>query len=175
MKIIAFVQTLMLFCFFQAKGSGILVQEDVFKAGIAIADVTPKIGVSLSGILQKYGAIKKVLDPLKVRALAMNDGVTTLVIVIGDVCVISGEIIEKAKLLAYTNTGIPPSNMLVAATHTHAAPRVANWNVSELDEEYYTFFANQIADVIQKSIENLVPAQIGFGIISKPNYLQNRR
>src|SRR5690606_12641944 len=150
-------------------------KEENFKAGIAIADVTPKVGVSLSGILQKYGAIKEVLDPLKVRALAMNDGKTTLIMVVGDVCVISGEIIEKAKLLAFKKTGIPTSQMLVAATHTHAAPRVADWNVNEFDEEYYNFFAEQIAGVIQKSIENMVPAQAGFGIINKPDYLQNRR
>ena len=149
--------------------------QNNFRAGAAVTDITPKPGVSLSGLLQQYGPIKKIIDPLNARCLVMENGKTRIAIVLCDVCIISGDNIERAKSMVYEKTGLPISNILIAATHTHMAPRVTGWHMSDIDREYYDYFTDQIVVAVQQAIDNLEPAQLGWGVADKPEYLENRR
>jgi len=147
-----------------------------FRAGAAVADITPEIGVSLDGLLQRLGPIKEVHDPLRARCLVLDDGQTRLAIVLCDSCVISEELIDKAKTLAHRRTGLAKNRMLVAPTHTHMAPRLAAWfPLSKLDRQYYDLVARRVAEAIEQAIDNLAPARIGAGVGGKGDFLANRR
>ncbi len=150
--------------------------ERPFWAGAAVTDITPDIGVTLNGLLMLDGPINEILDPLRVRCLVLDNGETRLAIVLCDSCVISQELIDKAKTLAHQRTGLAKQRMLVAPTHTHMAPRLASWfPLSELDQQYYDLVARRIAEAIDRAISNLAPASIGAGVSGRGDFLVNRR
>src|SRR5215207_3783742 len=92
-----------------------------FRAGAAASNVTPWLGVSINGGFQDHIATN-VHDELHARCLVLDDSQTRLAIVVVDSCMVPREIFDEARRLASHKTGIPVSNMLLSATHTHSAP-----------------------------------------------------
>src|SRR5688572_33268578 len=95
-----------------------------FRAGAAASNVTPWLGVSINGGFQDHIATN-VHDELHARCIVLDDSQIRLVLVVVDSCMIPREIFDEAKRVASQNTGIPVSNMLMSATHTHSAPAAA--------------------------------------------------
>jgi hypothetical protein len=85
------------------------------------------------------------------------------------------EIHDAAKALAEKRTGIPASNILISATHTHTAPTVAGVFQSEPDAEYIKFLTTKIADGIEKAHAKLAPAKAAWVVGEEPNQVFNRR
>src|SRR5687768_7844938 len=94
----------------------------VFQAGAAAVDITPEPGVNVDGVLARSGPGKGAHDRLHARSLVLDDGATRMVLTICDVRMIGRRICDDAKRLAAKQANIPESNILIAATHTHAAP-----------------------------------------------------
>src|SRR5207245_926504 len=67
----------------------------------------------------------RVRDPLAARALVLDDGDTRLAIVVVDSCMMPRDLLDRAKDVARTRTGIRIDRMLISATHTHSALAVA--------------------------------------------------
>ena len=148
------------------------------QAGAAVTDITPELGVSLDGLLLKSGPVKEIVDPLEARCLVLDNGQTRLALVVCDVCVMSGEVIDEAKALAEKKTGLAASQVMVSATHTHMAPRMAGWypvDGTTINQRYYQKVSERIAEAIEQAIKNLSPAKIGWVVGQKPDYLRNRR
>lgn len=146
-----------------------------FRAGAAAANITPALGVSLSGTIMQVGPATHVHDELHARCLALDDGVTRLAIVICDATMISREVFDRAKELVRQVTGLPPNRMLMAATHAHSVPRVIGLSDADLDKEYERFLVRRIADCVRMAIHNLAPARIGWASTAKPELVSNRR
>lgn len=153
----------------QAADSGAL------RAGAAKVDITPKPGVSLDGPISKNGPVTGVHDPLHARALVLADDETRLAIVICDACMIGRDVFDAAKAIAHEKTNIATDHMLMAATHTHAAPRAAHIGTEPLDDEYHRWLAEQIAAAVVEADKNLAPAQVGWGSFQKPEFIRCRR
>ena len=149
--------------------------DDVFRAGAATADLTPAPGVTLDGAISKPGPARGVHDRLHARALVFSHEGTTLAIVINDMCMIDQPVYDDAKQQIHGKLGIPVQNMLMAATHTHAAPRVMRIGRSQQDEDYRGFVAGKIAEAVIAAHKNLAPARIAFGSMNKPDYVACRR
>jgi hypothetical protein len=105
--------------------------ETVWRAGAASADVTPPVGTFLAGYGRNRRSTGK-LDPLMLRVVVIDDGLTPLAIMtldnIGltrpDVQRIQGRIHEVVPV-------IPPDQVIVSSTHTHAGPDVVGlWGES---------------------------------------------
>ena len=157
-------------------GSGKRMVERPLRAGAAVTDITPEIGVTLNGLLMLDGPIQEVLEPLRVRCLVLDDGETRVAIVLCDTCVMSGDLIDKAKTLAHERTGLATDRILVAATHTHMAPRLMRWfPLNELDVQYYDLVGRRVAEAVDQAVTNLAPARIGAGVAAKGDFLVNRR
>jgi hypothetical protein len=146
-----------------------------FRAGAATANITPALGVSLSGTIMQIGPAAHVHDELHARCLALDDGATRLAIVICDATMISREIFDRAKALVRQDTGLPLNRMLMAATHSHSAPRVIGISDAEVDKEFERFLVRRIADCVRMAFHNLAPARIGWASASKPELVSNRR
>lgn len=144
--------------------------EKVFRAGAAIRNITPKPGVSLDGIIMQIGPVKRIHDDLHVRALVFDDGVTRIAIAICDTCMLGQDVIDKAKAIVNRRTGLPANQMLIAAIHSHCAPRAMHAGTGPLDDEYHDILVKQIAESVVQAIENLAPASIGWGSINRPEY-----
>ena len=74
------------------------------RAGAAVVDITPKLGVLLDGAISKPGPAKGIHDRLYARALVLDDGTTRVGIVICDACMIGRDVIDTAKQIAANET-----------------------------------------------------------------------
>ncbi len=151
--------------------------ESSLQAGAATANITPPLGELIVGGWTPTPATH-VHDELHARALVLDDGETRLAIVLCDNVGIPREVFDLARTLASEATGLPPENLLLAATHTHSAttargpkPLVNDGDLSA----YQKFLAGRVADVIQIAIANLEPAKIGWGTVDVPGQVFNRR
>ncbi len=145
-----------------------------FRAGAATTNITPWLGISLAGNMRDNPA-RAVHDELHVRALVLDDGLTELAFGIVDSCMVPRELMESAKSTAAEATGIPPCNMLIAATHSHSAGCATGVFQSEPDPTYQMFLTRRIADAIILAHGNLTPARIGWGEARLPDEVFNRR
>jgi hypothetical protein len=153
---------------------GTLAATDL-RAGAAVSDITPQVGVSLDGPISKNGPVTAIHDRLHARALVLADGTTQLALVVCDACMIGRDVFDAAKEIAHRQTGLPVTHMLMSATHTHAAPRATHIGTSELDDEYHRFLAQRIAEAVVQANANLAPAQIGWTSFPRPDLIRCRR
>ena len=92
------------------------------RAGAAAVDVTPKLfPLNMPGGFSANMA-ESAHDPLYARALVLDDGTTTLAIVVVDNLGVAQEMCEEAKALAAEKCGIAIEKILVSSTHTHSGP-----------------------------------------------------
>ena len=147
----------------------------VFRAGAAAVDITPKPGVLLDGTISKPGPVRGIHDRLHARALVLDDGRTQVAIVLVDACMIGKDVGDRARSQIAKKTSLPPSHVLIAATHTHAAVRAIHVGTGPLDNEYHRMLAQRIAEAVIQASENLAPAEIAHGSFERPDYLACRR
>lgn len=149
----------------------------VFRAGAATSNITPFLGTDLIGGFNPRGSTH-IHDELHARCLVLDDGNTTLAIVIIDNVKFPTEIHFPTKQLIEKKTGLPPENVLIAATHTHSAPSLRGTSYLKLNEpldDYQMFVIRRIADGVQRAINHLEPARIGWGEGEVPQHVFNRR
>lgn len=146
----------------------------VFRAGAATSNITPWLGVSISGGFQDLKA-RHVHDELHARCLVLDDGETRLAFALVDVALLGRELIDEAKALIREHTGIPPTHVLVAATHTHSAPTTIPLAQCEPDPAYQKFLVQRVADGVRRAANQLAPARIGWGAVEVPQHVFNRR
>ena len=141
--------------------------DRVFQAGAATADITPPLGELVVGGFIPFPATA-VHDQLQSRCLVLDNGQTQIAFVICDNLGISREVYDRARLIIAQETEFPVENILMAATHTHSATRVQTDN-------YRPQIVRGIADSVRLAVDNLKPAQIGWGRIDEPSEVFNRR
>lgn len=162
--------------------SDVYSQENIFKAGASISNITPNLE---SGIVGNFGTpppAKHIHDQLSARSLVLNDGTNTLVFVICDNVSINREIFDAAKQRLQEKTKIPSSYMLMAATHTHSGTSAGGegdkrrgWHPNDPLDSYQQYLVNRIVDGVQVAINNMEPAVIGWGSVNAPEHVFNRR
>jgi hypothetical protein len=148
-----------------------------FRAGAATANITPPLG---SGIVGGWTAppATHIHDELHVRCLALDDGTTKLVFAVVDSVAVNREVFDEAKRAIQAATGIPASNMMMSATHTHSASSARGENpmvVGAPMDDYQRFLTRRIADGVRRAVNNLEPARIGWGSGQVPQHVFNRR
>lgn len=146
-----------------------------FRAGAQVVDITPTNYPVLVNAMFTERSATNATDPLHVRALALDDGSTRLVIAVVDTCMMARDLIDRAKEQASLATGIPTDRMLVSATHTHSAPSAMGCLGSRMDTNYAAFLGPRIAEAIVGAAINLQPARIGWGTTDDWEHTFNRR
>src|SRR6476646_4313096 len=109
------------------------------RAGAAKANMTLPLGANNGGVILRGEPARQVHDELHARCLVLDDGATQIAFVICDLRMISRNLVDRAKALAAAALRWPVANMLVAATHTHAAPGLVNIQQGEIDRWYADF------------------------------------
>jgi hypothetical protein len=123
----------------QDAGSGSL------KVGAAKVDVTP----AENELPDNYLGI---LDHIYSRAIVLDNGTTSAALVTVDTGVIRDQIWTTVTEQAEKELGIPATNILLTATHTHSVP----WGQPP-------DYAQKIFESIKLAKERLEPARIGYG------------
>jgi len=150
---------------------------ETLRAGAATANITPLMGVPLDGTIMQIGPARHVHDELHSRALVIDNGTTKLAIVIVDNTMISGDILDRAKEIIEETTGIPPSHVTLAATHTHSTPRAVTGLKPNSDEHkaYLLYLSERIAESVRRAVNHLAPARVAWGSADDPRHVFNRR
>jgi len=155
----------------------------VLKGGCAKVNITPPLGIPLIG---SYGKPSDdVLDELYAKALVLDDGNNTLVIVSCDLLYTPlEEIAGPARKIITEKTGIPEQNILICATHTHSGPEVftkskfrtpGDTPPPPIDRSYLDTLVQKIAGSVMIAYKNMSQVKIGATKGRAPEIVYNRR
>lgn len=146
----------------------------VFRAGAFAADVTPiQFPVLINGGFLSATA-QQAHDRLYVRWLVLDDGQNRLALGLLDTCLIPVEFVDQVRRLAAERTGLKPDWIQLAATHTHSAPSLMRCLGTDPDPHYPSYALPRIVEGLQRAIDNLAPARIGWAVTSAPAHTHTR-
>jgi hypothetical protein len=148
-------------------------QTRALRAGAAAVDITPtQFPMNMPGGFSANLA-QRAHDPFHARALVLDDGQTTLAMVVVDQLGAGPDVLNEAKALAAGKTGMKPENMLISSTHTHSGPSLNTR--SESAAAYYKQFVEGVAESISQAHAALQPAAVGAAAHPLPDEVFNRR
>jgi hypothetical protein len=149
----------------------------VFRAGAAKSNVTPPLDLPIIGGWSSPPA-GHVHDELYAKCIVLDNSQTRLALVIVDNIGMGADVCDAAKRSIQQHTGIPPSHVLIAGTHTHSSVSARNQDRLRLGgplDDYQQFLASRIADGVRRAVNNLEPARIGWGRAEESTQVFNRR
>ena len=125
---------------------------DSLQVGIAVVDITPPVGFPMAGYYHERLA-EGSIDPLKAKAIVFRDGQVEAALVVCDLIGIAVDLSLAVRKRASEMTGIPVSNIVITATHSHTAP--------DYMKELYLHLGNENKDPLRSSyIEKLVAGPV---------------
>ncbi len=145
------------------------------RAGSAEVDVTPKqFPLNMPGLFHAR-MVEQVHDPLFARALVLDDGTTTLAVVVVDNIGVAQEVSAEAKGIASQQCGIAVEKIMVSSTHTHTGPPSNVKHGSAPLVAYRKLLVAGIADSIVRAHAALRPAGVGAAASPVPEEVFCRR
>jgi len=132
-------------------------------AGSARIDITPPKGLPMGGYFARAEPAEDAHDPLFARALVLDDGRERVAVLTADVPDITTAFATEVRQRIESQLGIPATHTLVAVTHTHAGPLVANCRVSVPDPGYVGALRANMVAAARAAAERLAPARVGAG------------
>ncbi len=132
-----------------------------FRAATAVRDVTPDPLLPVSGgVGPSHPAIRHEGE-LTVRALALEQDATRVVIVSADFLGFPAVLGNKVRAAV---KGVPPQNILIGATHTHSAPDCYGFpdgkGGTAADPKYLDLVCGRMAEAINEALAKLQPARV---------------
>jgi neutral ceramidase len=133
-------------------------------SGIARANITPPVGMLMSG----YGARKTpavgIHDDLYAVALYLNDGTTEASLITMDLIDTDSNGTNKIRKACANMSGVPSKNIMVACSHTHGGPQTGVYGDDEgdyLKKSYTDSVIYKIAGALSEAKKNAVPVSVG--------------
>ena len=120
-------------------------------AGVGKVDITPTESVTLAGSPSPKGA-SEVKTRLYVRALVLSGNGTKVAVVTLDTLKYPVNLVQLARTKVEETTGIPASNVIICASHTHSGPL---WSY------YKDKLVTSIADAVALAARDLTPCAVG--------------
>lgn len=153
------------------------------KGGCATVEITPPLGIPLIG--SKGQPSDSVMDALHARAMVLSDGRRSVAIVSAELLYTPlEEITGPVREIVAAETGIPPQNVMVCATHTHSGPEVftrskvpneGRMPAEEIDRTYLQALVKKMASSVRVAERHMQEVRIGTGAGRLPEIVYNRR
>ena len=144
------------------------------RAAFAEVDITPPLGTCKIGWLKEVIA-EAVLDPLYARVAVFESGGESIAFVqLDTLCVRWSQVDEIRRRVAH-EYGLPPGGIMVAATHSHAGPAVANCGEVPRDEAYIEDLLAKVVSAFGQALDGMQEAQVGVGSCFEFDVAHNRR
>jgi neutral ceramidase len=158
------------------------------RVGAAEIDITPPVGHRMAGYFDERLATG-VHDPLHAKAIVIEQGSRRMALVSCDLVGVSLTVTTNARAAASRLTGIPESNIVICATHTHTGPlfddvrryyfhaaALARFGKDPQEEVYYPdFLIERLTNVIVAAQRELRPAELSAGTTQATGLTFNRR
>lgn len=144
------------------------------RAGFAEIDITPPVGTHKIGWLKDIVS-DHVLDPLLARAAVMESGDNRVAFVQLDTLCAPASLVAKIREGISAKHAFPDRSVMVAATHNHAGPAVANCGVVKRDDAYVETLIAKVVSVFGEALATSQAAEIGFARSFEFNVAYNRR
>ncbi len=158
------------------------------EVGAAEVDITPPIGFRMAGYFDERISTG-IHDPLKAKALVIRQGRTEVALVFCDLVGLSLNVTTNARALAGRETGIPVTNIVISATHSHTGPlfddvRLFYFHQAALASQgrdvhepidYPEFLIEHLTNVIAAAHASLHPAALEVGRTRREGIGFNRR
>jgi hypothetical protein len=164
---------------------------DPLQVGVGRADITSPTGYFMQGWVRSDAVLRGVHTRIEARAIVLKRGSQKLALVAEDLNGIAGGMVkEAANRLA--SRGFSESNIIVSASHTHAAPSgyynfgtyntvfmtpstLTSQNVAgALDPQLYAFEVRQLVAAITRADNNLGPGKVGWSTTQLLGLTANR-
>ncbi len=158
------------------------------KIGVAEVDITPPIGFRMAGYFDERLSTGT-HDPLHAKAIVLQQGPQQVAWVFCDLIGLTLNISTNARALASQQTGIPVSNIMICATHTHTGPlfedtrrfyfhqaAIAAYGIDPHEMiDLPAFLIEHLVQVIVAAQGQLRPAQLAAGRTTQEGLTFNRR
>ena len=138
------------------------VPAGAFRVGAAKVDVTPAQSELPKGYLG-------ILDPLYSRAIVIDNGNTSAALVTLDAGAAPPDLCKAVATRIEKELGIPATNVLITATHSHSVPGVFPFFMrpgASLDSATMgrvTAYENRVFDSVKMAKDKLQPARVSYG------------
>lgn len=145
---------------------------DTLKVGFSRVDVTPMMGIDISGYFVQRLA-EGVLDPLYANIVAFRFGDESAVMICIDNCGIKqGQLLQYRQRIS-KRLNILVESVFISCTHTHTGPAV---NMSgELVDEYKIALGEKLEEGAEMAFADMKDAKMGYGVGNAPGIAFVRR
>lgn len=164
---------------------------DALQVGVGRADITSPTGYYMQGWVRSDAVLTGVHTRIEARAIVLKRGTQKLALVAEDLNGIAGGAV-KAAALRLAGRGFSEANIIVSASHTHAAPSgyytyptyntvfmttstLTQQNIAgAIDPQLYAFEVRQLVQAITKADDNLGPGSLGWSTTQLVGLTANR-
>ena len=173
--------------------------SDHLHVGFSSSDITPPVGVPLAGfgggarrlgfdILSRYPYAtflvpsEGVLDPIRAKVMALQQGKKKLVFISLDTVAVTAEVRKDLLHHLKKNHGLGPDEVFISATHTHSGPgtlsRNLYWSLLAVDafqQKIYDQILNGVIRGVERAFASLEPAELWAFEFKTEEIQKNRR
>ena len=138
--------------------------SSALKAGVASVNISPPIGVDLTGFGNRTGPCIGIHDDIHAKALVLDNGSTRVGIVTTDLLGLDPRLVDQIRTLAKDTLGIQPESLMLNSSHTHSAP-AANYlrGLGNMDGPYCDCLVRKIVGALRMAVDDLAQAQLFAG------------
>ena len=144
------------------------------KAAFDEIEITPPLGTAKIGWLRNI-VPTRVVDPLFARVMVLESGREKLAFISLDTLFIRAEETSAIRMGIEHRYGFPAANVMIAATHNHAGPAVAECGEVPKDEAYCATMVDRCVTAFGRALDNMQNAQFAFGSKAVFGVAHNRR
>jgi len=164
------VVVLIFFISFIIWNEPIFAQTNVWQAGVARVEITPKDSLWLAGYASRDHVVEGTLHKLWAKALAIKDGNGELgVLITADLLGLPKSISDNIRTQCKKKYNLEKSQIILSSSHTHSGPVLSeslfvvypltSEQIEKIDS-YSVQLEKQIIDLIGQVLENMLPSQL---------------
>jgi neutral ceramidase len=146
------------------------------RAGVARIDITPPVGVDLTGFIARQNPSEGVRDPLYVRALVLDDDDQQIALVSCDLLGLDRDLVVEVRDRIALATDIAAPQVMIACTHTHGGPATITLvDCGKIDPDYVETLLPRIVETVVEAQARLQAATLAVGNATTSAGVHNRR
>lgn len=162
--------------------STLVASAQTLRVGTAEVVISPPAGTPMAGYYSTRLSTG-VHDDLHAKAIVISSGDRQAALVACDLVGIPPAVIEEARELIQSDTGIPGANVMISATHSHTGPLIPGGGAREgayggdleIARQYRKELPRKIAESVRLAHSHLTSARVSFGKGREDSISFNRR